>query len=138
LPEHQDAVLSNALAQSYALMMGRNLEQTKQSLLDIGIQGDDLALQLPHRIFPGNQPSNTIFYKKLTPEILGTLIALYEHKVFVQSVCWNINPFDQWGVELGKNVASTLLPALQTKHNATSDSSTNGLLDYIKKHRYHG
>ena len=134
--EHQDAVLSNALAQSHALMMGRDLAKTKQSLTSMGIQNDDLAKQLPHRVFPGNQPSNTIIYKKLTPHILGTLIALYEHKVFVQSVCWGINPFDQWGVELGKNVASTLLPALRTEHDDNiHDSSTNGLLNYIKTNR---
>jgi len=136
LSEHQDAVLSNALAQSHALMMGRNLEKTKQNLLNMGIEGDELTKQLPHRVFPGNQPSNTILYKKLTPEILGSLIALYEHKVFVQSVCWGINPFDQWGVELGKNVANTLLPALRVESSDNShDSSTNGLLNYIKLHR---
>ncbi|MDM8568805.1 glucose-6-phosphate isomerase [Thiotrichales bacterium HSG1] len=135
--EHQDAVLSNALAQSHALMMGRNLAKTKQKLVDIGIQGNDLAQQLPHRVFPGNQPSNTIIYKKLTPKVLGKLIALYEHKVFVQSVCWGINPFDQWGVELGKNVASTLLPALRTEQDGNiHDSSTNGLLNYIKTYRH--
>ncbi|MDM8565413.1 glucose-6-phosphate isomerase [Candidatus Halobeggiatoa sp. HSG11] len=133
--EHQNAVLSNALAQSHVLMMGRNLEKTKQSLIDMGIQGSDLTQQLPHRVFPGNQPSNTIVYKKLTPQVLGTLIALYEHKVFVQSVCWDINPFDQWGVELGKNVANTLLSELQTENNNTHDSSTNGLLNYIKVNR---
>jgi glucose-6-phosphate isomerase len=112
LPGHQDAVLSNALAQSYALMMGRTAEQTKLALYEKGIVGESLMQQLPHRIFPGNQPSNTIIYKKLTPQVLGALIALYEHQVFVQAICWGINPFDQWGVELGKQVASTLLPAL--------------------------
>ncbi len=137
LSEHQDAVLSNALAQSHALMMGRNLEKTKQNLVSMGIKDNDLAQQLPHRVFLGNQPSNTILYKKLTPKILGSLIALYEHKVFVQSTCWGINPFDQWGVELGKNVASMLLPTLQEKNNdrISHDSSTNGLLNYIKTHR---
>jgi glucose-6-phosphate isomerase len=136
LPGHQDAVLSNALAQTYALMMGRTVEETKPFLSSKGISGDLFTLQLPHRVFQGNQPSNTLMYKKLTPKILGTLIALYEHKVFVQSVCWGINPFDQWGVELGKQVASTLLPALNTDQPYQGqDSSTAGLLNYIKTYR---
>ncbi len=134
LPGHQDAVLSNALAQTYALMMGRTREKTKQALSSKGISGDPLTQQLPHRVFEGNQPTNTLMYQKLTPKILGTLIALYEHKVFVQSVCWGINPFDQWGVELGKQVASTLLPALKAEI-AGHDSSTAGLLNYIKTYR---
>jgi glucose-6-phosphate isomerase len=141
LPGHQDAVLSNALAQSYALMMGRTAEQTKLALYEKGIVGESLMQQLPHRIFPGNQPSNTIIYKKLTPQVLGALIALYEHQVFVQAICWGINPFDQWGVELGKQVASTLLPALGDSRQETSDyqgydSSTQGLLNYIKAYRH--
>lgn len=141
LPGHQDAVLSNALAQSYALMMGRTVEQTKLALYEKGIVGESLMQQLPHRIFPGNQPSNTIIYKKLTPQVLGALTALYEHQVFVQAICWGINPFDQWGVELGKQVASTLLPALGDSRQETSayqgyDSSTQGLLNYIKAYRH--
>jgi len=140
LPGHQDAVLSNALAQSYALMMGRTVEQTKLALYEKGIADETLMQQLPHRIFPGNQPSNTLIYKKLTPQILGALIALYEHQVFVQAICWGINPFDQWGVELGKQVASTLLPALGADSQETAahqgyDSSTQGLLNYIKAYR---
>jgi len=155
LQGHQEAVLSNALAQSHALMMGRNTEET-QSALDIpphflqngankslskekNEKFKALTQQLPHRIFLGNQPTNTLVYKKLTPYILGTLLALYEHKVFVQSVCWGINPFDQWGVELGKQVASTLLPTLQAEQEKTThrrhDSSTEGLLNYIIKRR---
>jgi glucose-6-phosphate isomerase len=137
LPGHQDAVLSNALAQTYALMMGRTTEETKQALFSKGISGDELLTQqLPHRVFEGNQPTNTLMYQKLTPKILGTLIALYEQKVFVQSVCWGINPFDQWGVELGKQVASTLLPALKADNVYDGhDSSTAGLLNYIKTYR---
>ncbi len=128
LPDHQDAVLSNALAQTLALMVGRNAEETRQAGVDEAI--------LPHRVFPGNQPTNTLVYQKLTPEILGTLIALYEHKTFVQSVCWHINPFDQWGVELGKQVASTLLPELTGQYaGGKYDASTDGLLAYIKKRR---
>ncbi|MDM8559985.1 glucose-6-phosphate isomerase [Candidatus Parabeggiatoa sp. HSG14] len=149
-PGHQEAVLSNALAQTYALMMGRNPEET-QALLKIPNpslpqceieKSEKLTQQLPHRVFPGNQPSNTLIYKKLTPKILGTLIALYEHKVFVQSVCWGINPFDQWGVELGKQVAGTLLPTLCSEqekdahHTIKHDPSTEGLLNYIKAYRH--
>jgi len=139
LQGHQEAVLSNALAQSHALMMGRNTEETRAALEN----SPDLPLKLPHRIFQGNQPTNTLVYKKLTPQVLGTLIALYEHKVFVQSVCWDINPFDQWGVELGKQVARTLLPILQADQEKTAytykghDPSTKGLLNYIKASRRH-
>ncbi|MDM8547249.1 glucose-6-phosphate isomerase [Candidatus Venteria ishoeyi] len=127
---HQNAVLANALAQSRALMQGRNEAETRAALGDID---EDL---LPHRVFPGNQPSSLLLYKKLSPKILGSLVALYEHKVFVQSVCWDINPFDQWGVELGKQMASELLPALEGKtSNMAYDGSTNGLLDYIQQQR---
>lgn len=129
LPGHQDAVLSNALAQTHALMMGRTAEETRQAL-------GEMAQQLPHRVFVGNQPSNTLVYQKLTPEVLGKLISLYEHKVFVQGCCWGINPFDQWGVELGKQVANTLLPALEAGQDTEHDNSTNGLLRYINRHRH--
>ena len=133
LPEHQDAVLSNALAQTYALMNGRTAEETRQTL-----QINAETEQLSHRVFAGNQPTNTLLYQKLTPYTLGMLIALYEHKTFVQGVCWDINPFDQWGVELGKQVASTLLPALQNanvEHTVFKEPATAGLLNYILKTR---
>ncbi|HEC85773.1 MAG: glucose-6-phosphate isomerase [Candidatus Parabeggiatoa sp. nov. 2] len=154
LPGHQNAVLSNALAQTHALMMGRTAEQTKQALYSSGITDKMLTQQLPHRVFQGNQPSNTLVYKKLTPQVLGKLLALYEHKVYVQGICWGINPFDQWGVELGKQVASTLMSALRAekaglnglnglnglKETAQAherhDSSTDGLLNYIKAYRH--
>jgi glucose-6-phosphate isomerase len=114
-------------------MMGRNEAETRASLEASGVKGSALTEQLPHRIFPGNQPSNTIVYQKLTPAVLGALIALYEHKTFVQSVCWNINPFDQWGVELGKQVANVLLPEITgEKPCGGHDGSTDGLLNYIK------
>jgi len=129
LPGHQAAVLSNALAQSLALMQGRNLQETQQAL-----GGNTSEQQLLHRLFPGNQPTNTLIYQKLTPRILGALIALYEHKVFVQSVGWGINPFDQWGVELGKQVANTLLPELTDERPTHKyDASTNSLLNYLKR-----
>jgi glucose-6-phosphate isomerase len=136
LPNHQEATLSNALAQTHALMMGRPEQETRAALEKAGIQGDALNEQLPHRIFTGNQPTNTIVYQKLTPSVLGTLIALYEHKVFVQSVCMGINPFDQWGVELGKQVASVLLPEITgEKPVGGHDHSTDGLIRYIKARR---
>jgi glucose-6-phosphate isomerase len=137
LPGHQDAVLSNALAQAHSLMMGRTGQETALALGQSGLSKEALALQLPHRIYRGNQPSNTLVYQKLTPNILGALIALYEHKTFVQSVIWNINPFDQWGVELGKEMASKLLPELHYPEPAQGhDSSTDGLLNYIKARRH--
>jgi len=136
LPGHQDAVLSNALAQAHSLMMGRTRQETVLALNQSGLSKESLALQLPHRIYRGNQPSNTLMYQKLTPNILGALIALYEHKTFVQSVIWNINPFDQWGVELGKEMASKLLPELHhPKLTQGHDNSTDSLLNYIKAHR---
>jgi glucose-6-phosphate isomerase len=135
LPGHQNALLSNALAQTLALMQGRTFEETRQALFSNATKED--LQQLPHRVFQGNQPSNTLIYPKLTPNILGKLIALYEHQVFVQGLCWNINPFDQWGVELGKQMANTLLPALETEQpTQIHDPSTKGLLNYIKAYRH--
>ena len=132
----QPAVLSNVLAQSHTLMKGRNTEETRLALSHSDLAAATINQQLPHRIFPGNQPSNLFVYHKLTPKILGTLIAAYEHKVFVESVCWGINPFDQWGVELGKQVANLLLPELtQSQSSQGYDASTDSLLNYIKTHQ---
>jgi glucose-6-phosphate isomerase len=133
---HQNAVLSNALAQTRALMLGRDATETEAMLHNAGLEGDALAAELPHRVFPGNQPSSTIVYDTLTPAILGSLIALYEHKTFVQSVIWDINAFDQWGVELGKQMAGQLLPEFSASEITTTyDASTNGLLNYLKNSR---
>jgi glucose-6-phosphate isomerase len=133
-PHHQAAVLSNALAQTRALMLGRNEAETAAMLRADNSDPAALNAQLPHRVFPGNQPTSTLLYAKLTPTILGSLIALYEHKVFVQSVIWNINAFDQWGVELGKQMAGELLPEFsQAQETHAYDASTNGLLNFIKK-----
>jgi len=91
---------------------------------------------VPHKVFPGNKPTNSIMFKKLTPHTLGRLIALYEHKIFVQGILWNINSFDQWGVELGKQLAKAILPELEDEHIVAShDASTNGLINYYKSHR---
>ncbi|MGF1615365.1 MAG: glucose-6-phosphate isomerase [Gammaproteobacteria bacterium] len=136
LPGHEEAMLSNALAQAEALMRGRTKEAARAAAIAAGFSGADLEAHYPHRILPGNQPTNTLVYERLTPHVLGALIALYEHKVFVQSVCWGINPFDQWGVELGKEMAAVILPELQSAEPVSGhDASTNGLIQYIKQHR---
>jgi len=101
-----------------------------------GMDDDEISALLPHKVFPGNKPSNALLFKKLTPRTLGSLIALYEHKIFVQGIIWNINSFDQWGVELGKQLAKAILPQLHDEHMvAGHDSSTNGLINYYKAHR---
>ena len=91
---------------------------------------------LPHKVFPGNKPTNSILFQKLTPKTLGSLIAMYEHKTFVQSIIWDVNAYDQWGVELGKQLASKILPELDDYEAVSShDASTNGLINYYKEHR---
>jgi len=125
--DHQAAVLANALAQSRALMWGRDQAETQQA------NPNAEASIINSALFPGNQASNTILYDRLNPSTLGELLALYEHKVFVQSVCWHINPFDQNGVELGKQMATGLLPAFESEQGVPScDASTQGLLKYIR------
>jgi glucose-6-phosphate isomerase len=100
------------------------------------MKGEALAALLPHKVFPGNRPTNSILYQKLDPRTLGRLIALYEHKIFVQGVIWNVNSYDQWGVELGKKLAGAILPELRASGDVFShDSSTNGLLNEIKRRR---
>lgn len=136
IPGHEEAMLSNALAQAEALMRGRTPDEARTAAKAAGFEGEALEAHAPHRVLPGNQPTNTIVYERLTPRILGSLIALYEHKVFVQSVCWGINPFDQWGVELGKQMAAVILPELQANEEATGhDASTNTLINYIREGR---
>jgi len=101
-----------------------------------GMGGAELEKLLPHKVFAGNRPTNSIMFQKLTPRTLGSLIALYEHKIFVQGIIWNINSFDQWGVELGKQLAKAILPELSQPQPATThDASTNGLINYYKEHR---
>jgi len=97
---------------------------------------DEIQKLLPHKVFEGNKPTNSILFKKLTPEVLGILIAMYEHKVFVQGVIWDIFSFDQWGVELGKQLAKKILPELKDDRSIVShDSSTNGLINAFKEMR---
>ncbi len=133
---HQhDLLLANCLAQSEALMRGRPREEVEARMRAQGMPEDEIAALAPHKVFVGNRPSSTFLYKQLTPRVLGELIALYEHKIFVLSVIWNIDPFDQWGVELGKELALRLAPVVADKSAALDglDSSTAGLLAHMRK-----
>lgn len=129
LPEHHQKLVANCFAQSEALMLGKSAEQVAAELKGQGRSDAEIEALTPHKIFAGNRPSNTLIYTKLTPKMLGKLIALYEHKVFVQGTIWNINSFDQWGVELGKQLAKAILPKVKDASAASQhDASTNGLL----------
>lgn len=133
---HHEMLLSNFFAQTEALMKGKTAQEAKDELLKSGLNSDEINKLLPHKVFPGNKPTNTFLYKKLTPNILGSLIAMYEHKVFVQGIIWKINSYDQWGVELGKQLAGKILPELtDNKPVSSHDSSTNGLINYFKELR---
>ena len=136
LGEHHAILLANCFAQTEALMLGKTAAEARAELEAQGLHGEALEALLPHKVFPGNKPTNTLLFDKLDPHTLGMLIALYEHKVFVQSVVWNINPFDQWGVELGKQLAGKILPELREAASATRhDASTSGLIGYYRDHR---
>jgi len=136
LPGHDDAVVANALAQSEALMRGRTLAEARAELIARGLDEAQAEALAPHRVLPGNQPSNTLLFERLTPAVLGALLALYEHKVFVQSVCWGINPFDQWGVELGKELAGVLLAEIEGAVPAGNhDASTTALVQRVRSWR---
>lgn len=135
LKHHHDLLLANCLAQSEALMKGRTLKEAKAQMAAKGIKAAEIKAIAPHRVFSGNRPSVTILYKKLDPRTLGRLIALYEHRVFVEGVLFGINSFDQWGVELGKELATGLLPVVEGKQKSTSDGSTTGLVAAIQKLR---
>jgi glucose-6-phosphate isomerase len=128
---HHAMLLANCFAQTEALMLGKTAGEARTELVAQGLGDEALESLLPYKVFPGNRPSNTLLFDKLDPHTLGMLIALYEHKVFVQGVVWNINPFDQWGVEFGKQLAGELLPELQGKQRVSShDASTNGLINH--------
>ena len=133
LPDHHDILISNFLAQAEALMRGKTEEEVRQDLSHEPNLDDAL---IASKIFDGNKPSNSFLFKKLTPRTLGSLIAFYEHKIFVQGVIWNINSFDQMGVELGKVLAKAILPQLKNDEPVSNhDSSTNGLINTYKKLR---
>ncbi len=134
--EHHAILLANCFAQTEALMLGKTEAEARAELEAQGLQGAALEALLPHKVFPGNKPTNTLLFDRLDPHTLGMLIALYEHKVFTQSVVWNINPFDQWGVELGKQLAGKILPELRDGGAATPhDASTSGLIGHYRRRR---
>lgn len=136
LGDHHAKLLSNYFAQTEALMNGKNEAEARAELVKQGLPEDKIARLLPFKIFTGNKPTNSFLVKKITPFTLGQLIALYEHKIFVQGVIWDIFSFDQWGVELGKQLANKILPELDGKAIVSShDSSTNGLINAFKKMR---
>ena len=131
-PHHHALLFANCLAQSEALMRGRSLAEVEQLLKAQGLDQRAIAELAPHKVFAGNRPSSTFIYRSLTPRTLGRLVALYEHKVFVQSAIWNINAFDQWGVELGKELCNRLAPIVLDNAKSTQglDGSTAGLIAY--------
>lgn len=134
--DHHVKLLSNFFAQTEALMNGKTLEEVKAEMTKAGKSENEIKNIAPHRVFEGNRPTNSILVKKITPYTLGQLIAMYEHKIFVQGVIWNIYSFDQWGVELGKVLANAILPELQDdKTISRHDSSTNGLINAYKAFR---
>uniref|UniRef100_A0A4W5NDT9 Glucose-6-phosphate isomerase n=1 Tax=Hucho hucho TaxID=62062 RepID=A0A4W5NDT9_9TELE len=131
---HHKILMANFLAQTEALMKGKTSDEARKELEATGLGGAELEKLLPHKVFQGNKPSNSIVFKKLSPFILGALVAMYEHKIFVQGVMWNINSYDQWGVELGKQLAKAIEPELRDSSEVhTHDSSTNGLINFLKK-----
>ncbi|MFT5226532.1 MAG: glucose-6-phosphate isomerase [Polaribacter sp.] len=135
-PSHHGLALANCLAQSRALMEGQSADQVMQDLQQRGKSGAEIDRILPHKIHSGNKPNNLLLFKRLDPKTLGMLIAMYEHKVYVQSVIWDINAFDQWGVELGKHLASDLEPVINSDASVSNlDGSTVGLLSYINRWR---
>jgi glucose-6-phosphate isomerase len=137
LGEHHQLLLSNFFAQTEALMKGKTEGEARAELESTGMTAEEVDRLLPHKVFPGNRPTNSILYTKLTPRTLGSLIAMYEHKIFVQGVIWNVNSFDQWGVELGKQLAKAILPELSGPQKvSTHDSSTNGFVNYFKENRF--
>jgi glucose-6-phosphate isomerase len=134
--DHHDKLLSNFFAQTEALMNGKSEEEVEDELLKSGKSAEDVARLAPFKIFAGNKPTNSILLQKLTPGSLGELIAFYEHKIFTQGVIWNVFSFDQWGVELGKQLANRILPELAGDSGVTThDESTNGLINAYKKMR---
>lgn len=143
MDEHNDLLLANCLAQSQALMAGRRVDEVIRVLKKRGVSHEEAIRLAPHRQFTGNRPSTTLLYKKLDPKTLGKVIALYEHRVFVEGVIWGVDSFDQWGVELGKELATEMLSCVQdTDKDKNSennygdiDSSSVGILNTIKMWR---
>jgi len=137
LGDHHAKLLSNFFAQTEALMKGKTRDEVEAELKSAGMDREAVAFHAPFRVFEGNRPTNSILFRQLTPRTLGSLIALYEHKIFVQGIIWNIHSFDQWGVELGKVLARKILPELETAEEIhTHDASTNGLINYFKRLKF--
>ena len=134
--EHHKILLSNFIAQTQSLMLGKTYDEARAEIEKQGYEGEDIESFIPQKTFEGNRPTSSILFKKLTPKTLGQIIAMYEHKIFTQGIIWNINSFDQWGVEYGKQIAKQVLPKLSEKTLTDNfDSSTNGLINYIKKYQ---
>ncbi len=134
--EHHPVLMSNVFAQSEALMKGKSEAEARRELEAQGLSGAALEALLPYKVFQGNKPTNTLLFDTLDPRTLGRIVAMYEHKIFTQGVIWNINSFDQWGVELGKQLAKAILPELGAAQPASGhDASTNGLINYYKARR---
>jgi len=132
LAHHHRLLVANCLAQSEALMRGRGIDEARALMREGGFAGPELERQAAHRVFPGNRPSVTLAYDRLTPRRLGQIVALYEHRVFVEGVILGINSFDQWGVELGKVLAGEMLPLLEGEDASGKDGSTRGLVDFVR------
>ena len=130
---HHDKLMANFFAQTEALMQGKTEAQVREELLAKGLSGDALEKLMPFKIFSGDKPTTTLLIEKLTPKTLGALVAMYEHKIFVEGVVWNIFSYDQWGVELGKQLASVILDEFDTKKTASHDASTSQLLRRFKR-----
>ena len=132
--ELHEILLSNMVGQTMALMKGKNIEEVKEEIGGESVYSN-YEIVKNSKVFEGNKPSNTLLFDKLTPYNLGRLIAIYEHKIFVQGCVWNINSFDQWGVELGKKLSDEVYDKIKSKDRSNIDNSTKGQLDFIKKIR---
>ena len=133
--DHHDKLMSNFFAQTQALMQGKYSQTVKDELTMQGKSNEQIEAILPFKVFEGNRPSNTLFIEQLTPSNLGSLIALYEHRIFVQGIIWNIFSYDQWGVELGKQLANNILADFDKKKIDHHDPSTQELIKHYKKFR---
>jgi glucose-6-phosphate isomerase len=133
--DHHDKLMANFFAQTEALAFGLEADSVRRQLEAAGLSPEQVELLTPHKTFEGNRPTNSLLIDRLTPHSLGALIALYEHKIFVQGVIWNINSFDQWGVELGKALAGVILPELREGGDGRHDASTQGLIDHYRRLR---
>jgi glucose-6-phosphate isomerase len=139
VPEHHEWLLANFFAQPEALMRGKTAAEVRAELTAQGLSESDVARLTPHKVFTGNRPTTSLLYRRLDPRTLGRLLALYEHKVFVMGAVWGINSFDQWGVELGKVLATRIRPELDAAADvAAHDASTNGLINHARRLRAEG